>query len=100
LNGWALFRVEHAKLDAGGIDGTPHFATKGVDFAHQHPLGQPANRRITRHQAHRIEVHGNEKGPLAHAGRRHCGFTPGVPAAHYNHVMLYVQMDISPAEMS
>ena len=60
-----LAAVEHAELDARGVDGPAHGAAQGVDFADELPLGHAADGRIAAHLGDGIEIAGQQCGPRA-----------------------------------
>ena len=58
VHGRALGAVEHAELDAGGVDDLAHLAAEGVDLADDLPLGDAADGRVAAHLADGVGVHG------------------------------------------
>ncbi len=86
-HGRALGQVEGAELDAGPVDGPAHDAVQGVDLADQVALAQTADGRIARHLADRLDPMGQKQGAGAQARGRRRGFTAGMAAAHYDHVI-------------
>ena len=81
VHGRALAAVEHAELDAGGVDRPAHGAAQGVDLADDLPLGHAADGRIAAHLADRVEVGRQQRGGRAHPRRRHRRLAPGMSAA-------------------
>ena len=69
VHGGAFAAIEHAELDAGGVDGAAHRAAQGVDFADDLPFGHAADGRIAAHLADGIEVGGQQCGLGADACR-------------------------------
>src|ERR1022692_4129381 len=63
------------------IDAAAHLAAERVHFARELALCRPADRRIARHQADRVEPARDDERTHAHARRRECGFAAGVAAA-------------------
>ena len=86
MHGRALAAVEHAELDAGGVDGPAHGPAQGVDLADDLPLGHAADGRIAAHLGDGVEVAGQQRGPCADAcgGRGRLG--AGMPAADHQNV--------------
>jgi hypothetical protein len=56
VHGRSLAAVEHAKLNAGGVDRAAYRAAQGIDFADDLPLGHAADGRIATHLRDRIEI--------------------------------------------
>ena len=64
-----LAAVEHAELDARGVDRAAHLAAERVDLADDLPLGHAADGRVAAHLADGVEVHGQERGLRAESRR-------------------------------
>ena len=62
VHGGALAAIEHAELDAGGVDGQAHGAAEGVDFADDLPLAHAADGRIAAHLGDGVEIAGQQRG--------------------------------------
>ena len=58
VHGGAFAAIEHAELDARGVDRAAHGPAEGVDFAHDLPFGHAADGRIAAHLADGIEIGG------------------------------------------
>src|SRR5690606_7275113 len=58
----ALLSVEHAVLDTSLVGHPAHQSVEGVYFTYQLSLSEPANRRITGHDADRIEAKRHQSG--------------------------------------
>ncbi len=69
VHGGTFAAVEHAELDAGGVDGLAHGPAEGVDFADDLSLGHAADGRIAAHLGDGVEVAGQQRGLCPHAGR-------------------------------
>ena len=62
----ALGRVQHAELNAAGVDALAHHAAERVDLANDLPLGDAADGRIAAHLGDGVGVHasaGRSRGP-------------------------------------
>jgi hypothetical protein len=84
LNGGALGAIEHAELDAGGVDGEAHEAAEGIDLADHLAFGEAADGGIAGHAADGGGIHGDHGDGAAIAEEVRCGpcgFRPGVAAA-------------------
>ena len=88
VHGGTFAAVEHAELDAGGIDGAAHRAAQGVDFADDLSLGDAADGRVAAHLADGIEVGRQECGLGPHARRRQCRFRARMSAADHQNVVV------------
>ena len=86
VHGGPLAAVQHAELDAGGVDGPGHGAAEGVDLADDLPLAHAADGRIAAHQGDGFEVAGQQGGLRAHSGRGQRRFHAGVAAADHQNV--------------
>ena len=82
-----LARVQHPKLDAGGVGIEPHHAAERVDFPDHVALRKTADRGIARHLADRIGVLGEHQGLAAKPRRGHRRFNAGMARANDNHVV-------------
>ncbi len=80
-DGRALGAVEHAELDAGGVDRQAHQAAEGVDLADHLPLGEPADRGVAGHLPGAGRVEGDERDARVHPPGGPSRFGPGVSAA-------------------
>ena len=58
VHGRAFAAVQHAELNAGGVDRPAHQPAQGVDLAHDLPLGHAADGRVAAHLADGIAVRG------------------------------------------
>ena len=81
VHGGAFAAIEHAEVDAGGVDGPAHHAAQGVDFPHDLPLGDTADGRVAAHLGDGVEVVGKEGGPGTHPRSGQGGLAPGVPGS-------------------
>lgn len=75
-------------MDCPGISRAGEDAVKGVDFANQMALAEPANGRVAAHRADHRGIKGHERDARAHAGRDGSGFNPGMSSAYYDDVEL------------
>ena len=82
----ALAAVEHAELDAGGVDGPAHGAAEGVDLADDLPLADAADGRVAAHLADGVAVGREQGGAGAHPRGGQRGLGPGVAGADDDHV--------------
>ena len=86
VHGGPLAAVEHAELDAGGVDGPAHGAAQGVDLADDLPLAHAADGRIAAHQGDGVEVAGQQRGFRAHPRRGQRRLGAGMAAADHQDV--------------
>src|SRR5579871_740044 len=86
VHGWAFGAVQHAKLNARGVDYFAHRAAEGIDLAHDLALGNPADGRIAAHLRHGIGAHRQEGSAKAHARGSECRFDTGMARADDNHI--------------
>ena len=61
VHGRPLAAIEHAELDAGGIDGPGHGAPEGVDLADDLSLAHAADGRIAAHPGDGVEIAGQQR---------------------------------------
>ena len=61
-----------------------------IHFAHQVPLRDAADGRVTRHLRDQIDVQRIESGLQPHASGSHGGFASGMACAHHHHVEMFV----------
>ncbi len=81
LHGGPLGTVQHAKLDAGAVDGAPHDPVEGVDLAHQMALAETADGGVAGHLADGVGPVGHQQGRGAHARGRRRSLGAGMAAA-------------------
>ena len=81
VHGRALGAVEHAELNAAGVDDLAHFAAQGVDLADDLPLGDAADGRVAAHLGDGVGIHGQEGGAQPHPGRGQGRLDAGVAGA-------------------
>ena len=86
MHGRPLGAVEHAELNAAGVDAPAHLAAQGVDLADDLPLGDAADGRVAAHLRHGVGVHGQQGGAQAQPRRGQGGLNAGVAGADDNHV--------------
>ena len=82
----ALAAVEDAELDAGPVDRPAHDAVQRVDLAHQMALGEPADRRIARHDADGVAAMGQQHGAGAGTCRGRRRLAAGMAAADHDDI--------------
>ena len=58
----AFAAIEHAELNAGGVDRPAHRAAEGVDLADDLPLGDAADRRVAAHLADGVAIGRQQRG--------------------------------------
>ena len=78
----ALAAIEHAELNAGGVDGAAHGSAQCVDLADDVPLGHAANGRIAAHLANGFDAVGEQQGARTTACRRKRRFGAGMSATN------------------
>ena len=86
MHGRALAAVQHAELDASGVDGTPHRTTEGVNLADDLSLAHAADGRVAAHQGDGVEVTGQNRGFGAEARSGQRGLSTGMAAADHYYV--------------
>ena len=86
LHGRALAAVEHAKLDAGPVDGAAHDAVQRVDLAHQMALAEPADGRVAGHLADGVELVGDQQRPRPSPRRRRRRLAARMAAADHDDI--------------
>ena len=86
----ALAAVEHAELDAGGVDGLAHHAAQGVDLADDLPLGDAADGRVAAHLGDGVAVRRQQAVPRPEPRRRQRRLDAGMAGADHEHVVLVV----------
>src|SRR5205807_7661365 len=79
--------VEHAELDAGGVDREAHEAAEGVDFADHLPFGEAADGGVAGHLADARGIQADEGDGGAEARRGPGRFGTGVSAAEDDDVV-------------
>ena len=88
VHGRPLAAVEHAELDAGGVDRPAHGPAERVDLTDHLPLGHAADGRVAAHLRDRVEVGSQESRFGPHAGSRQGRLHPGMAGANDDHVEL------------
>ena len=78
---------KQAELDADGVGDFAHDAAERVDLPHQVTLGDAADGRVAGHLRDQVEIHGDHRGPEAHAGAGPGGLAPGVAGADHDDVV-------------
>ena len=81
-----LARVQDPELDARFVGGEGHRPAERVELLDQMPLADPADRRIARHLAQRLEVVREQQRLPAHPRAGERGLGAGVAAADDNDV--------------
>jgi len=85
LHSRPLGGVEQTDLDKGAICIAPHLTAKGIDLSNELPLARPPHARVAGHLRDQVQIHGYQKGPPAHAGRRQSRLTTGMASADNDH---------------
>jgi hypothetical protein len=80
--------VEHAELDARGVDSLAHQSTQRVNLAHDLALGNATDRGIATHLANRIKIRGQQYRLRTHARGCCCGFGPRMAGPDHHDVVL------------
>ena len=83
-DGGAFAAVEHAKLNAGGVDGQAHEAAEGVHFADDLAFGKAPNGGVATHLGDGVAADGNQRGLGAEAGGGMGGFGTGMAGSNHN----------------
>src|SRR5579872_561943 len=91
-DGWAARGVQQTKLDANCVGNFAHDAAEGIDFTDKMPLGDAADRRVTRHLRDEIDVERVERGFQSHAGRSHGGFAAGMTRADNDYFVVFSEL--------
>ena len=80
MHGRALGAVEHAELDAGGVDDLAHLAAEGVDLADDLPLGDAADGRVAAHLGDGVGIHREQAVRSPSRAAASAASTPAWPA--------------------
>ncbi len=86
-HGWPLGAVEHAKLDAGPVDGPAHDAVQSINFPHQLALGQAADGGVAGHLADGLQLMGDQQRFRPEAGGRSGRFGTGMTTTDNDHII-------------
>ncbi len=81
--------IEQTELYAHRVRDLSHDAAEGIHLADKMSFGNAAYGRIAGHLRDKIHIEGVESSSQAHARRRHCRFTAGVPRADYDHIEFF-----------
>ncbi len=87
VHGGTLPPIEHAKLDAGRVDGPAHGAPERVDFTDDLALSDSANGRIATHLTNRITVGRQQRGLCTESRSREGGLGTGMSSPDHNYVI-------------
>jgi hypothetical protein len=90
----SLATIQQAELNAGSIRDPAHQAVHGIDLTNQMALAEPANRRIARHHADRVETQCHQSGFGAGARGSAGRLAPCMAAAHHNHIIVIGHSEI------
>src|SRR3546814_5982224 len=77
----ALGWVQDTELNARAVDGPGHDSVEGVDLAHQVTFAEPADRRVARHRADRIDAVRQQQRPGTDPGGCGRSLAAGMAAA-------------------
>jgi hypothetical protein len=86
-HGRPLARIEGSELDSGLVRGQRHGPAKCIDFLHQMPLADAADRRIARHLTQRFDVVRQQQRTRTGARGNQRGFGTGMAATDDDHVV-------------
>jgi hypothetical protein len=88
---FALAAIEHAKLDAGGINRPAHRTAERIDLSHNLAFADSANRRVAAHLANGVAIRRQERGlrPQPRSGKR--GLSSCVPGAHDDDIVFVLR---------
>ncbi len=89
LYGWALASVQQPKLNPGKVRNTAHYPIHRIDFPDKMAFSEPANRRITRHNADSAAIEGDKSGIRAYARRCVGGFCTCMTASDDSNVKMF-----------
>ena len=84
--------IQETELDANCVGNFGHDAAEGIDFTDKMPLGDAADRRVTRHLRDEIDVERVERGFQSHAGRSHGGFAAGMTRADNDYFVVFSEL--------
>ena len=84
--------IEHAELDPSEIGHPAHKTVERINFAHEMPLAETADRGIAGHCAYRREAMGDERGFGAHTRGCRGGLAAGVAAADNHNIVLRIHL--------
>jgi hypothetical protein len=91
LDGESFAGVEAPELDGRGIGVPGHLTAQSVDLFDQVPFGQPADSGVAAHSGDVVEIDGEQKSGVTHAGRSQGGFTPCMTCTDHNDVIVFVE---------
>jgi hypothetical protein len=91
LHGKPFTGVEAPELDSRGIGILGHLAAHGVDFFDQVPFGKAADSRVAAHGSDVIEIDGQKKGGVTHAGGGQRSLATCVTCSNHDHVIVFVE---------
>jgi hypothetical protein len=83
--------IQQPKLDSGSVNDAPHDSAERIDLPHQMTFRNAADRGITRHLTHHIEIERDQAGFRAESRSRGRSFTPGVAGANHNDIKTLVE---------
>ena len=77
-------------MQGGRVRHFAHGPAQRINFPHDLPLGNPADRRITGHLRHRIQTLGKQERFGPGFGGNQGGLAPGVPAPYHYYIILRI----------
>jgi len=81
-----LAPIKHAELDHGEISSSSHYSAKRIHLAHDGSLCNPADRRVARHLADRLERARDEPYSRTQASGCDRGLSSGVTSPDDNYI--------------
>ncbi|MNE39154.1 hypothetical protein D3C80_1330880 [compost metagenome] len=79
--------IKHAQLNKGLINVAAHLAAQRIDFTDDMSFGRTADRRITWHECHHIQVNRNHQCFAAHPGCSQSSLAAGMAGAYDHYVI-------------
>jgi hypothetical protein len=89
---WTLAPIEHAELEHGEIRSSAHYSAERIHLAYDRSLCNPADCRVARHLADRLECASDEPYSSAQASCADRGFSSGVTGPDDNYIELGLEI--------
>jgi hypothetical protein len=83
---WTLAPIEHAELEHGEIGSSAHYSAERIHLPYDGSLCNPADCRVARHLADRLERASDEPDSSAQASCADRGFSSGVTGPDDNYI--------------
>ncbi len=87
MNGGAFPEVQHPVLDAAGVRRLSHLSAERVQLPHQMALARPADGRVARHIADRVEIDRKYDRSQSHPRAGQPCLDPGVSGPDHRRII-------------